>query len=79
MVDVERQHWRDIQPIRIFLVSRSSPAREGESLDRHMQLQREYAAVAEQYSRDSSVVPVSTDSTIEDSVGSVLSEIPLYG
>ncbi len=79
LVDVERQHWQDIQPARIFLVCRNKPAREGEPLDRHLQLLEGYRGIAARYSRDSRVVEVSTDGSVDESFGSVLAGIPLRG
>ena len=77
IVEAEKHHWKDIRPTVIFLVSRATPARPGESLERHLQLQHTYRQVASQNNRDSRIVEISTDVTVEESFAHVLAELAL--
>lgn len=78
MVAVERQHWAQVIPTCMFLVFRTSPAREGESQGRHRQLSAVYESLVMKYGGSWPIIRISTNATVEQSFRQISQEVERF-
>jgi len=75
MIELEKQHWRDIQPACLFLVTRTQSVRSEQSACDFRELSETYRVLAERERGVHRILHVATDGPVEDSFSTVLREI----